>query len=110
MRNLTLLESLPESFLGAFDQSINLGYWARKEKTFELSADIPGIKKEDLKIEVDNGVIKLNAENQKRKYIFSTFIPKIIDPNSIEAKLENGVLVLTAVANEKSLGKVIEIK
>lgn len=77
-----------------------------------LKMDVPEIKKEDIKISLNDGYLKINAsfkneeneKNEKSKYIHkersygsysrSFYLGKQISEEDIHAKLENGVLTL----------------
>lgn len=94
------------------------------EDSFTILADIPGVDKKniELKIEEDNlmviGKVELNNEANK-KYILrekrvGNFIRKFklgdsIDQEKIEAKLENGQLLLTLLKKESVKPRNIEI-
>jgi HSP20 family protein len=94
------------------------------EESFELYADLPGVKKEDLDIQIHDGRLAIVAEkkqqgpqeekdDQKRKYYRSEIyfgklersfaLPKAADPEHVEASLESGVLKV-------SIGKKPELK
>jgi len=40
---------------------------AETENSYEIQADIPGVRKEDLKVSVDNGVLTVQGERQQEK-------------------------------------------
>lgn len=79
---------------------------------FVLEADIPGVKKEDLKVEASNGVLTIGAsydtetgtkDDEGERYIYRerrtgsfnrAFNIEGIDEEGITAKFENGVLTL----------------
>lgn len=81
-----------------------------EEDAIVLSAELPGMKAEDVHVHVENQVLtlsgerKLEREEQKEGYhrverSYGTFtrsftLPKHVDAESIEAKLEDGVLRL----------------
>jgi len=76
------------------------------EYVVEISA--PGLKKEDIKIELENDILKISSdfEDQKeekndgyyrREFCRSSFersftLPKIVDKENISASMENGIL------------------
>jgi len=78
---------------------------------FEVQAEIPGAKKEDIKVELDGNVLRLQAEvKQDRKeergaamcseryygaVSRSIALPADVDEARAKAKYENGVLTLT---------------
>ena len=96
---------------------------------YELEADLPGFKKEDIKVHVDNGYLTISAtrdehrdeKNDKGEYVrrersYGTFTRSFdiseIDEEKIAASFENGVLKLTLpkLTDKKPEVKQIEIK
>ncbi len=83
-----------------------------KEKEYLLKAEIPGIKKENLDIDIDKNHIVINAKKEEetkedtktyRKSEFhygefsrSVYFPEDIDVEKTQAKLEHGILRITA--------------
>lgn len=97
------------------------------EKEFEIHAAIPGINKEDFKIEIDKKVLTLsgerkfvNEESGKNfksietkygKFSRSFTLPENIDSEKIEASYENGILKISIPKSEIiETKKVISIK
>jgi HSP20 family protein len=87
------------------------------DKAFELQAELPGVKKEDVKISVENRRLTIEAEvkrNEEKKegenlvyaerslskFSRSFALPKEVDDGAAQAKLENGVLTLTLPKKE----------
>ena len=87
------------------------------ENDFTLTADLPGFNKEDIKIEIDDGVLTINAERNDEtektekggKVIYKersygsykrSFSLADIEEDGIKAKYENGVLSLTLPKKE----------
>jgi len=82
-----------------------------RDDAFELQAEIPGVKKDDIRVEIDGGVVSLQAEvrqedskNEGRsirseRYYGSVSrmvqLPTEVDETKAKAKYENGVLRLT---------------
>jgi HSP20 family protein len=81
------------------------------DKCYEIEVAVPGMKKEDFKIDVDNGVLTISAEQKeeqekkednytRKEFSYSSFsrsfsLPQNVNEDSINAKYENGVLALT---------------
>ncbi len=67
------------------------------------SFEVPGIKKEDVKIELNNGLLTVSAEKrEKNGENESTFsmtrsvsVPEGVNSEAISARLENGILNVT---------------
>lgn len=99
------------------------------EKGFHLELSIPGGKKEDFNIEVDNDTltisneVKTNTETKDEKYTRREFsytafkrafvLPETVDGTKIDASYEAGILRLALPKKEEALPKpkrLIEIK
>jgi len=96
------------------------------EQGYHLEIDLPGVKKEDIEISVNDGVLtisgerKLEKKEEKENYtriesFFGRFersfkLPIDADVDNIEAKFENGVLKIFIPKKQKATGKKIEIK
>lgn len=75
---------------------------------FVLRADLPGVREEDVNIEVEDNVLTISGErkseqeNRQEGYYrveravgrFSRSLPEGVDPDSIQAQFENGVLTV----------------
>lgn len=99
-----------------------------KEKEYDIRAELPGVKKEDLDISLNDGFLTISAvkteeKNEDEKYCkksefsygeFSRTIqlPQEIDADNIDAKLEHGVLKIIApkLNKEKETTKKITVK
>lgn len=91
------------------------------EKDFELALVVPGRKKEDFNIEIDQDVLSISSdvthgeeqkeENYTRKeFGFSSFkraftLPETIDSDKIDANYEDGILRFTLPKKEEALPK-----
>ncbi|MBU2996849.1 Hsp20/alpha crystallin family protein [Cellulophaga baltica] len=92
---------------------------------FELELIVPGRKKEDFKIEVDNELLTISSDSKveketeendtsfsyrRKEFSFSAFkrafnLPETIDTDKIEANYENGVLSFDLPKKEEALPK-----
>lgn len=67
------------------------------EDHFLLSIDLPGMKRDDLQIEVQSGVLTISGERArepKRTFKRSFTLPESVQGDRIEARYEDGVLEL----------------
>lgn len=88
------------------------------ETHFLLSFDFPGVKKEDLKVEVKNNILSVAGERKDRsdkgegfgRYFQSVTLPPTVDADKIEAAYEDGVLKIALPKAEKAQGRTIEIQ
>lgn len=83
-----------------------------KKKYFKIEVSAPGFEKEDFDIRIDNNVLKITANNEKKidhedddenvirqEFISSSFsrsfvLPDNIDTENIEAEEKHGILTL----------------
>ena len=86
----------------------------RRDGNIIVRADIPGIKPEDVKIEVDNDVLTVSGEHEERteekeedyvrrerrygSFSRSLALPRGVDPKDITATTHDGVLEVTIPA------------
>jgi HSP20 family protein len=80
------------------------------ENLYEIELEMPRFKKENINISVENEVLHVNAEQDSLKFYHSVSLYKEIDPESINAKLDHGVLYITANKAESAKPKKITIK
>lgn len=82
------------------------------EETVTVTADMPGVEKEDINLKADEDGISITAEHEadvkeenekyvrrersRRKYQRTVSWPTDIDPESVTANYDNGVLEITA--------------
>ena len=97
-----------------------------KNGVYHIEADIPGFKKNEIKINFNKGNITISAEkseeettedkkyfHRERKYgkVLRSFYIGEVDENKIEAKFDNGTLIITAPKKELAeTRKTIEIQ
>ena len=91
------------------------------EKDYELELAVPGMKKDDFNVEVDNNVMTISAEvntesdvseeNYTRKeFSFTSFkrsftLPETVDEDKINASYIDGILKLSLPKKEEALPK-----
>ena len=99
-----------------------------KGKNYVVKAELPGIKKEDLDIDIDKNYISINAHKKEEKneedksykksefrygeFSRTVYFNEEIDTEKTDAKLENGILeiVLPKRSSEKETRKKLTIK
>ncbi len=66
------------------------------EKAWTVTMDVPGIAREDLTINVEGPVVRIETRKEAaRQYKAAYELPQDIDADATNAKLENGVLTLS---------------
>jgi HSP20 family protein len=95
------------------------------EKEYLIKAELPELKREDVKVTVENGVLtitgerKFEKEEKKKKYHriergYGTFVrsftlPEDADASRVKAEFKNGLLTMHLPKNEKAKPKQIEV-
>lgn len=91
-----------------------------------IEAEVPGVEKDNIKIEYSNGVLTIKGERKLEKEVkeedyhrleraYGSFqrsfsIPSTIDPDKINATYKNGVLKIELPKQEKAKPKEIKIE
>lgn len=76
-----------------------------KEKVLKIVAEIPGVEKKDVKIEVIGQTVNIDAENGNRKYHTKIPIKQKVDEDSVKATYANGILELKFKLKEEARPK-----
>lgn len=108
-----------EGSLPAMDVSEN-------EKEVRLKVDLPGIKKQDIQVSLENGILTIRAERKAEKKVeegeahrlerfYGAFerrlsIGENIDKDQVNAAYEDGVLELVLPKTKAAQAKRIEVK
>ena len=97
------------------------------EKAFRVKAEIPGVKKEDIKVSIDGNQVSIRAEVKREteekkgetvirseRYYGNQYrgftLQQEVDQAKAEAKYEDGVLLLTLPKKEISSAKQLTVK
>jgi HSP20 family protein len=100
---------------------------AENESSYIVCADIPGVKKEDITVEVDGNCVSISAETSSTKeekqgetiiqserhygkFFRSFTLEKNIDDSKVAAKYVDGVLELTLPKKNGGQSKVISVQ
>jgi HSP20 family protein len=93
---------------------------------YVIKAEIPEVKKEDVKVTLEHGVLTVQGirrqepEEKGRKYhrverFYGTFVrsfslPDLVDDTKVQAVFKEGILILHLPKSEKAKPKAIEVK
>lgn len=117
---------------GDGQESITVAEWAplvdiiEDDKEYLLKAELPEMRKEDVKVTVENGVLtisgerKLEKEEKGKKYhrieraygsfVRSFTLPDDADADKVSAEFKDGVLKVHVAKSEAAKPKQIEVK
>jgi HSP20 family protein len=96
------------------------------ENQFEVTVDLPGLKPEEVDVELKNGELWISGKREEEKeekgktyhrierrhgeFCRVLSLPSTINVEKIDAKFENGVLKITVPKSEEVKTKHIEVK
>lgn len=99
---------------------------SENDMEFIIQAEIPDVKKEDVKVTVDQGVVTIEGERKKEKedkgkkfhrverhygsFVRSFTLPENIDETNVKASYKDGMLNLRIPKTQEKKPKAIEIK
>lgn len=81
-----------------------------KENTMVITAEMPGITKEDVKVSMEEGLVTIHAEKGNKKYHTELPVEKELDTDSTKASYINGILELKIQFKKSAKPKSKEIK
>ena len=97
------------------------------DQAFEVQAELPGVKKEDVKVAIERQRVTIEGESRRddeqregenllysergaSKFMRSFMLPFEVDENGAEARMENGILTLTLPKKQGNEAKRITIQ
>ncbi|MDK2744469.1 MAG: Hsp20/alpha crystallin family protein [Nitrospira sp.] len=96
------------------------------EGEYQIKAEIPDVKKEDVKITLEDGVLTIQGERKHEKeekgkkfhriersygsFARTFALPDVIEVDQVKAEFKDGVLSLHLPKSEKAKPKAIEVK
>jgi HSP20 family protein len=113
------------------EESITVAEWAplvditEDDKEYIIKTELPEVKKEDVKVSVENGLLtivgerKFEKEENKKyhrveraygRFIRSFVLPEGVDPDKVNAEFRDGVLKVHLAKSEQTKPKQIEVK
>ena len=96
------------------------------ESTYRVHAEVPGAKKEDIKVAVDKGVLRIEGERKQEKeekgkkfhrverfygsFLRTFTMPDNVDEAKIAAEVKDGILHVRLPKAEKAKAPAVEVK
>lgn len=102
------LASVFDDLYGSYTRQLSL---AEEDDYYTLTLELPGFKKEEVDVTLDNQFLVIKAKNAKSE-VSKTLDLALweIDFSKIDARLENGLLTITLSKTERAKPSKIEIK
>jgi HSP20 family protein len=96
------------------------------EGEYQIKAEIPDVKKEDVRVTLEDGVLTIQGERKHEKeekgmkfhriersygsFVRTFSLPDVIDEDNVKAEFKDGVLSLHLPKSEKAKPKAIDVK
>lgn len=122
----TGVEKTKELFSNVVSHLPFANFGKKSSDVYTIEVDLPGVRKEDIDLKIENGYLQVNATRHMKKevkeddyYLLnSSFgqisrvfaLPDGINKDSVEANLEDGRLYVNIEKEESKKAKVISIK
>jgi HSP20 family protein len=93
----------------------------------KVEASVPGLSPDKIKVKYEDGVLRISARTEEKDveknknrvvhqwnkvstFEYTTYLPRPIDSKSLEAKVKDGVVTVSASIAETAKAKEIEVK
>lgn len=112
--SLRAFDSFPLALSSFFDHEFDS--FSRRFKVtekgegFELVLDLPGFKSSDLDVQLEKGLLSVRAKNEHDEVENSITVGNDIDPEKVDAVLENGRLVINLSKRESAKPRKVVVK
>lgn len=95
--------------INSFDSTDAYSYLKSTDNGYTLDVDLPGITKEEVKVEAIGNRLIVRAKGKVRKYEKTYLLPITVTSDSVNGKLENGILSLDITNSSKTRGNLVKI-
>jgi HSP20 family protein len=88
----------------AFDYDVT-----RTESGYEIEVPVPGYSPSQIEVTYKDGILAVNGKNERRTFSRSFTIPEDVEADATEARVENGMLVLSLRRRPEAQAKKIQV-
>lgn len=78
----------------------NFPYFKEENGAYSLEINLPGVKKDNLNVFIQEGQLHIEYENKKQKLSQSYSLPSQCEGQNVTARYEDGVLTVTTQKRE----------
>ncbi|GAC1585815.1 MAG: hypothetical protein NVS3B7_20720 [Candidatus Elarobacter sp.] len=98
------------AFLGTVPNYGFNGEIQKTEQGWTVELPVPGYKPDQIDVTVEDRVLTVTGKNERRSFQRSILLPEEVDAESIEAKVEHGMLALGLHLHPKAQPRKIEVR
>ena len=81
----------------------------RTQDGYEVEVPVPGYTSDQIEVSLKEGVVGVSGKNERRNFTRSLMIPDDVDLESIDAKVQNGMLLLCLKRHPQAQPKKIHV-
>jgi HSP20 family molecular chaperone IbpA len=82
----------------------------KTEDGWNVEIPVPGFKPEQIDVTVEDRVLTVNGKTERRSFQRSILLPEEVDAETIDAKVEHGMLTLGLHLHPKAQPRKIDVK
>ncbi|GAC1614089.1 MAG: hypothetical protein NVS9B12_15050 [Vulcanimicrobiaceae bacterium] len=105
-RNLMGLDPF-RNFFSSFDAELEM---IRTESGYEVGVPVPGYKPAQIDVTLQDGALNISGKNDRRYFNRTLLLPEDVDCEKIDARVEDGMLLLKLDRLPEAQPKKIQIK
>ncbi|KAA0002717.1 MAG: Hsp20/alpha crystallin family protein [Thermoplasmata archaeon] len=87
--NVPSMPGMPRQMIGAREPLVDV---IEGDKVVTITAEVPGVSKEDIDLEITEDTVTIKVDKDERKYYKEVALPCEVDTDSAKASYQNGVL------------------
>lgn len=118
LRNGSLAATRPGALDDGFDRFIKDAFGMGRgfqdiqedDKSWTVTLDVPGVTRDQLNVQIESSTVRVETTPEaKRRYQAMYELPREVDPDACEAKLQDGVLTLRLAKAQSATARRIEV-
>jgi HSP20 family protein len=82
----------------------------RTDDGYRVEVPVPGFKPEDINVTIEDRQLTIEGHNDRRRFTRAVALPDEIDADRVDARVENGLLMLTLPLHPRVQPRRIEVK
>jgi HSP20 family protein len=82
----------------------------RTDNGYEIDMPVAGFRAEDISVSVEDDVLTISGQNDRRRFTRSMTLPDEVDTDRIDARVENGMLTLMLPRSPQAEPKRIAVR
>lgn len=100
-----------DPFRGSAATANGYGFEINKtEGGYTVELPVPGLRPDEIELTLEDRVLTITGKNERRRFTRALLVPDEIDVETIDAKVEHGMLTLGLSIHPKAQPRKIDVK